>query len=130
MQIFHDKEEKPKNNFILYPNDLFSAVNTIFSGNEAIVLLSWLGCKGDGSFSPNISYILKLTGISKPENYYRVKRDLVNSPYIEEDEYGNIHIDTTKIIEAWKNGATKADRKKEKKEERDKRKPKPKVDEA
>ena len=59
-----------------------------------------------------------------------MKRDLVNSPYIEEDEYGNIHIDTTKIIEAWKNGATKADRKKEKKEERDKRKPKPKVDEA
>ena len=121
MQIFHDKEEKPKNNFILYPNDLFSAVNTIFSGSEAIVLLAWLGCKGDGSFSPNISYILKLTGISKPENYYRVKRNLANSPYIEEDEDGNIHIDTTKIIEAWKNGITKADRKKEKKEERESR---------
>jgi hypothetical protein len=118
VQIFHDKEEKPARNFILYPNDLFSAINTIFSGNEAIVLLAWLGCKGDGSFSPNISYILKLTGISKPENYYRIKRDLVNSPYIEEDEQGNIHIDTAKIVEAWKCGVTKADRKKEKKEER------------
>lgn len=122
MQIFHDKEEKPKSNFILYPNDLFSAVNTIFSGSEAIVLLAWLGCKGDGSFSPNISYILKLTGISKPENYYRVKRNLVNSPYIEEDEDGNIHIDTTKIISAWKNGVTKANRKEEKKKERANRK--------
>lgn len=121
MQIFHDKEEKPTRNFILYPNDLFSAINAIFSGSEAIVLLAWLRCKGDGSFSPNISYILKLTGISKPENYYRVKRNLVNSPYIEEDELGNIHIDTTKIIAAWKNGVTKADRKKEKKEEKEKR---------
>lgn len=122
MQIFHDKEEKPKNNFILYPNDLFSAINAIFSGSEAIVLLAWLGCKGDGSFSPNISYILKLTGISKPENYYRVKRNLVNSPYIEEGEDGNIHIDTTKIISAWKNGVTKANRKEEKKKERANRK--------
>lgn len=118
MQVFHDKEEKPQNNFVLYPNDLFSAVNTIFSGNEAIVLFAWLGCKGDGSFSPNISYMLKLTGISKPENYYRVKRNLVNSPYINEDEYGNIYIDTTKIIESWKKGITKANRKQEKKEER------------
>lgn len=126
MQIFHDKEEKPKNNFILYPSDLFSAVNAIFSGSEAIVLLAWLGCKGDGSFSPNISYILKLTGISKPENYYRVKRNLANSPYVEEDEDGNIHIDTTKIIEAWRSGVTKTDRQKEKKEERQKRKPKAK----
>jgi hypothetical protein len=123
-QIFHDKEEKPKNNFILYPNDLFSAINTIFSGSEAIVLLAWLGCKGDGSFAPNISYLLKLTGISKAENYYRVKRNLANSPYVEEDEKGNIHIDTDKIIEAWKNGVTKADRKEEKRKERGKRKTK------
>jgi len=124
VQIFHDKEEKPKNNFILYPNDLFSAVNAIFSGREAIVLLAWLGCRGDGSFSPNISYILKLTGISKPENYYRVKRDLINSPYVEEDEDGNIHIDTTKLIAAWKSGVTKADRKEEKKKHKPKPKPK------
>jgi hypothetical protein len=120
-QIFHDKVEKPKNNFILYPNDLFSAINTIFSGSEAIVLLAWLGCKGDGSFAPNISYILKLTGISKAENYYRVKRDLVNSPYVEEDEEGNIHVDTAKIISAWKSGTTKANRKEEKRKERESR---------
>ena len=114
-QIFHNKEEKPPNNFVLYPNDLFSAINTIFSGSEAIVLLAWLGCKGDGSFTPNISYILKLTGISKAENYYRVKRNLLNSPYAEEDEDGNIHIDTDKIIAAWKSGTTRKDRKEEKK---------------
>lgn len=120
-QIFHDKEETPKKSFVLYPNDLFAAINTIFSGSEAIVLLTWLGCKGDGSFSPNISYILKMTGISKAENYYRVKRNLANSPYVSEDEHGNIYVNTVKIVEAWKNGVTKTDRKKEKKEERQSR---------
>ena len=131
VQIFHDKEENPKNNFILYPNDLFAAINSIFSGNEAIVLLTWLGCKGDGSFTPNISYVLKMTGISKPENYYRIKRDLANSPYVEEDEDGNLHINTDLIINAWKKGITKTDRKKEKKKEKEGRaKPPPPVSEA
>ncbi len=115
-QIFHDKIEKPKNNFVLYPNDLFAAINTMFSGTESAVLLAWLGCKGDGSFAPNISYILKLTGISKPENYYRVKRELIKTPYVSEDEDGNIHIDTTKIVEAWKSGVTRANRKEERKQ--------------
>ena len=115
-QIFHDKIEKPKNNFVLYPNDLFAAINTMFSGTESAVLLAWLGCKGDGSFAPNISYILKLTGISKPENYYRVKRELIKTPYVSEDEDGNIHIDTTQIVEAWKSGMTKAQRKEKRKQ--------------
>lgn len=128
-QIFHDKEETPKNNFILYPNDLFAAINTIFSGNEVIVMLTWLGCKGDGSFAPHISYMLKMTGISKAENYYRIKRNLVNSPYVSEDENGNIYIDTVKIIEAWKNGVTRTERKKEKKEERQSRSKQSVVDE-
>lgn len=119
-QIFHDKIEAPKNNFVLYPNDLFAAINNIFSPNEATVLLTWLGCKGDGSFVPNISYMLKVTGISTAENYYRIRRGLVDSKYIEEDEEGNIHIDTMKIIQDWEDGVTKADRKKE----REKKKPK------
>lgn len=111
-QIFHDKQDK-KSNFVMYPNELFSAINNIFSRNEAIVLFTWLGCKGDGSFSPNISYILKMTGISSPENYYRIKRDLIKSKYVEEDENGNIHIDTTQIIAAWQSGTTKVNRKEE-----------------
>ena len=118
-QIFHDKEDKPPN-FVMYPNDLFAAINNIFSRNEAIVLLTWLGCKGDGSFSPNISYILKMTGINTAENYYRIKKDLTSSIYVEEED-GNIHIDTNKIIKAWKNGTTKEDRKKEREESKKKR---------
>jgi hypothetical protein len=110
-QIFHDKEDV-KTNFVMYPSDLFSAINNLFSGNEAVVLLTWLGCRGDGSFSPNISYMLKMTGISSPENYYRIKRNLIKTKYVEEDEYGNIHIDTTQIIESWKSGVSKAKPKK------------------
>lgn len=112
-QIFHDKQDI-KNNFVMYPNELFSAINNLFSGNEAIVLLTWLGCKGDGSFSPNISYMLKMTGISSPENYYRIKRNLIKSKYVEEDEDGNIHIDTGQIVESWKSGISKSNRKKPK----------------
>ena len=119
-QIFHNKQDKPSS-FIMYPNDLFAAINNIFSRNEAIVLLTWLGCKGDGSFSPNISYILKMTGINTAENYYRIKKDLTSSAYIEEGEDGNIYIDTNKIIQAWKDGITKEDRKKEREESKKKR---------
>ena len=122
-QIFHDKEDKPPN-FVMYPTDLFAAINNIFSRNEAIVLLTWLGCKGDGSFSPNISYILKMTGINTAENYYRIKKDLTSSVYVEEED-GNIHINTDKIIKAWKNGTTKEDRKKEREESKKKRFKKP-----
>ena len=117
-QIFHDKPEKLKTSFLVYPNNLFSAINNIFSRNEAVVLLTWLGCKGDGSFSPNISYMLKMTGIKTPENYYRIKRDLIKSKYVEEDEQGAIYINTEKIIEAWESGTTKADRKKEREEKK------------
>ena len=114
-QIFHDKQDR-QTNFMVLPNDLFAAVNTIFSGREATVLLTWLGCKGDGSFSPNISYVLKMTGMKTAENYYRIKKDLTSSQYIEEDEDGNIHVNTEQIIEAWKNGTTKTERKSERDE--------------
>lgn len=109
-QIFHDKSDKEKQ-FVMYPNNLFEAINNMFTRNEAIVLLTWLGCKGDGSFSPNISYMLKMTGINSPENYYRIKRNLIKTKYVDEGEYGSIYIDTNKIIEDYKNGINKSNRK-------------------
>lgn len=124
-QIFHNKADC-KTNFISYPNELFAAINNIFSRTESIVLLTWLGCKGDGSFSPNISYMLKMTGIKTAENYYRIKRDLIGTKYVEESEGGAIHINTEEIISAWQNGIAKQDRKKEREQEREKRK-KPKA---
>lgn len=96
-QIFHDKEDKPKS-FVAYPNNLFAAINQICNGNEAKVLLALLGCKGDGSFSPSTSYMQKMTGITKPNNYYKIRKQLETRGLIKTDAEGNIYINTKKIV--------------------------------
>lgn len=96
-QIFHDKEEKPKS-FVVYPSDLFAAINNQLSGNEAKVLLALLGCKGDGSFCPSTAYMQKMTGISQPNNYYKTRKQLEKKGYLSTDEQGNLYIDTQKIL--------------------------------
>ena len=100
-QIFHDKEDKPKN-FVVYPIDLFSAINTLFNGNEVKIMLALLGCKGDGSFSPSVAYMQKMTGITQPNNYYKTRKQLETKGYIKTDEQGNLYIDTEKIIKEAK----------------------------
>ena len=101
-QIFHDKEDEPTN-FILIPSDLFTAINNLCSGNEQKILLTLLGCKGDGSFSPSSKYMLQMTGITQPNNYYRARKDLEVKGYIETDEQGNLHIDTKNILNKYYN---------------------------
>lgn len=98
-QVFHDKEDKPKN-FVMYPTDLFTAINNLCSGNEAKVLLTLLGCKGDGSFSPSTKYMLNLTGIPKANHFHTVRKALTDKGYIEEQE-GDIYVNTTKILEEY-----------------------------
>ena len=100
-QIFHTKEDKP-HSFVMYPTDLFAAINTIFNGTEAKVMLALLGCKGDGSFSPSLQYMQKVTGITKPNNYYKIRKQLETNGYISTDQDGNLYIDTKKIIEEYK----------------------------
>ena len=96
-QVFHTKEEKP-NNFVMYPVDLFAAINNLFNGNESKILLTLLGCKGDGSFSPSTQYMLKMTGISKPNNYFKIRKQLEDKGYIQVDETGNIYVDVDQIL--------------------------------
>lgn len=98
-QVFHDKEDKPKN-FVMYPTELVTAINNLFSGNEAKVLLALLGCKGDGSFCASTSYMLKVTGIPYPNHFSKVRKSLTNKGYIEDLE-GDIYIDTGKIIKEY-----------------------------
>ena len=101
-QVFHDKEDKPPN-FVMYPLDLFAAINNIFNGNEAKTMLSLLGCKGDGSFSPSTAYMQKITGITLPHNYYKIRKQLETKGYIQTDEQGNLYINTKKIIDQYQN---------------------------
>ena len=101
-QIFHDKED-PKKDFVVFPSDLFAAINTLFSGNESKLLLTLLGCKGDGSFSPSTTYMQKMTGISKPNNYFKIRKQIENKGYIETDEDGNLYINTKRIMDEYQN---------------------------
>ena len=96
-QIFHDKPETSKN-FVAYPVELFAAINQTCNGNEAKILLTLLGCKGDGSFSPSTAYVLRMSGMSQPNNYYKTRKQLEAKGFIKTDQEGNLYIDTKKIL--------------------------------
>ena len=96
-QIFHAKETNPKS-FVMYPTDLFIAINNLCSGNEAKVLFALLGCKGDGSFTPSTQYMLRTTGIPKANHFHSVRKTLTEKGYIEEHE-GNIYVNVDFILE-------------------------------
>lgn len=98
-QVFHNKDDKPKA-FVMYPTELFAAVNYLCTGNEAKVLLALLGCKGDGSFCPSTQYMLNVTGITKANHFSSIRKALTKKQYIEEQD-GDIYIDTTKILEEY-----------------------------
>ena len=98
-QVFHDKEDKPKS-FVMYPSNLFAAVNNLCSGNEAKVLLTLLGCKGDGSFSPSTQYMLNMTGISKANHFHTIRKALTDKGYLEE-QGGDIYVNTAKILQEY-----------------------------
>ena len=104
-QVFHDKEDEPKN-FILIPTDLFTAINNLCNGNESKILFALLGCKGDGSFSPSAKYIQKLTGIAKPNNYYKTRKQLEDKGYLSTDNQGNLYINTKEIINRYQNNTS------------------------
>ena len=98
-RIFHDKEKYMKNKYVSYPIELFAAINRKFNGNEAKILLTFLGCAGDGSFAPNLAYIEKMTGITMSSNYYRVKKTLIDRGYLKLDKEGDIHVEIDLILE-------------------------------
>ena len=98
-QVFHDKEDKPST-YVIYPSELFSAVNILLSGNEAKVLFALLGCKGDGSFSPSTKYMLNVTGIPKANHFSSVRKALTDKGYLQEKD-GDIYIDTQKILSEY-----------------------------
>lgn len=99
-QVFHDKENNPQN-FVMYPTELFAAINCLCSGNETKVLLTLLGCKGDGSFSPSTQYMLDMTGISKANHFHSTRKSLKDKKYIEEQD-GDIYINTKFILSEYK----------------------------
>lgn len=107
LQLFHDKPDTKKgDNFFVYPQDLLQAINHLCTYNEQRVLLTLLGCKGDGSFSPSAEYMLSMTGITKPSHYFSVRKDLEEREYIKVED-GSMFVQTTRILEDHKKGKRK-----------------------
>lgn len=90
-KVFHAKDEIKTKQSVIFPLELFSAINNICTYNEQKVLLTMLGCKGDGSFSPSTQYMLNITGIPQPNHYFDVRKKLINKGYLEE-ENGSIRV--------------------------------------
>lgn len=106
-QLFHDKQDPQKGmQFVVYPQELIKAINHLCTYNEQKVLLILLGCKGDGSFRPSTEYVLDMTGITKPNHYFTIRKNLEDKGYIITEE-NRIHVETTKILEDYKNGKRK-----------------------
>lgn len=106
-QVFHDKDDKPKL-YVMYPIELFIAINNLCTGNEAKVLLALLGCKGDGSFTPSTQRMLDLTGLPKANHFSSIRKALTDKRYIEERD-GNVYINTSFLLSEYerKCGANK-----------------------
>ena len=111
-QVFHNKGSNTKN-FVAFPIDLFAAINQICNGNEAKVLLTLLGCKGDGSFSPSSAYVQRLSGITQTNNYYKIRSQLEKKGLIQIAPNGNIHIDTKNIMAQAKQDESKTNQEKD-----------------
>lgn len=98
-QVFHDKDDKPRN-YVIYPTELFIAINNLCTGNETKVLLALLGCKGDGSFSPSTQYMLNVTGLPKANHFHSIRKALTDKKYLEEQN-GNIYINVSFILSEY-----------------------------
>lgn len=83
LQIFHNKANNRP--YTIIPLALIQKLNNTFTGDALKVMLTYLSCTGDGSFAPSTEYMLKMTGISNPGNFYRIRKQLINQGYITYD---------------------------------------------
>ena len=114
-QLFHDKPDPKKGvNTMFYPKDLLRAINHLCTYNEQRLLLTLLGCKGDGSFSPSTEYILDMTGITKACHYFAVRKTLESRGYLKLTD-GSIFVQTQAILDDYQKGERKQAKPKAKK---------------
>ena len=100
-QVFHGKDIPADSYFLQFPSELFAAINTLLSENEAKIMLTLLGCPGDGSFSPSSEYMLRMTGIDSKEDYFRIRKHLIDKGYIERSDSG-LYIDPDILLEEYR----------------------------
>lgn len=74
---------------IIIQLDLFSAINNICTGSEGKILMSIIG--GCSSTED----MLKMTGITKSNHYFAIRKKLINKGYISLDP---IRVNSDKIL--------------------------------
>jgi hypothetical protein len=76
------------------PVNLLEAIHHMCTYSESKILLATM-CYGDAS--PTSTKIGKLTGIAPSNNYFKVRKQLLNLGYLILDDDG-IHVNTDKIL--------------------------------
>lgn len=74
--------------------DIIIAINNLCTGTEAKLLLSMLLCEPDKITTKRM---LQMTGITKPNNYFRTRRELINLGYVVDTMDGML-VNTDKIL--------------------------------
>lgn len=80
--------------------DLLVAINNLCTGSEVKVLLTVLA---HDSTTLSTAQMQKATGITKPNNYFRVRKQLLNLGYLIIDDNG-MHVNADKILLDYKGG--------------------------
>ena len=74
--------------------NLLIAINNLCAGSEIKVLLTVLA---NEPTTLSTSQMQKMTGITKPNNYFRVRKQLLNIGYLIIDDSG-MHVNIDKIL--------------------------------
>ncbi len=74
--------------------DLLVAINNLCAGSEIKVLLTVLA---HDPITLSTAQMQKATGITKPNNYFRVRKQLLNLGYLIIDDSG-MHVNINKIL--------------------------------
>lgn len=80
--------------------DLLVAINNLCTGSEVKVLLTVLA---HDSTTLSTAQMQKITGITKPNNYFRVRKQLLNLGYLIIDDNG-MHVNANRILFDYKGG--------------------------
>ena len=78
--------------------DLLVAINNLCTGSEVKVLLTVLA---HDSTTLSTTQMQKITGITKPNNYFRVRKQLLNLGYLIIDDNG-MRVNAEKILFDYK----------------------------
>lgn len=79
--------------------ELLVAINSLCSGSEVKVLLAVLA---HDSNKMSAAQMQKVTGITKPNNYFRIRKKLLDLGYLIMDD-NCMHVNTDKIIADYTN---------------------------